>query len=65
MPITCDNIKVDFCLCDLTGVETSKKLAVVNTDFLFCYGKCIRRLFFFTLHESIFRLQNTIEFKMS
>ena len=35
----------NFCLNDLTGVKTFKKVAVVNTPFLFCYSECIRELF--------------------
>ena len=35
----------NFCLKDLTGVKTLKKVAIVNTPFLFCYSECIRGLF--------------------
>ena len=32
-------------LCDLTGVESLKKVAVVNTAFLFCCGECVMDCF--------------------
>ena len=36
------------CLSDLTGVETLKLVAVVNTTFLFCWGECVGALFLCT-----------------
>ena len=41
-------MKLDYCLCDLTGVETLKKAAAVNTAFLFCWSECALGLFLST-----------------
>ena len=51
-------MKRDYCLCDLTEVETLKKKAVVNTIFLFGCGECIRRLLLGTA-SNIFKLFKT------
>ena len=38
-------MKRDYCLCDLTGVDTLKQEAVVNMAFLFYWGECALGLF--------------------
>ena len=43
--VTCYRLKPE--LLSLRPYETLKQLAVVNTAFLSCYGKCVRVLFFY------------------
>ena len=59
--------KRNYSPCDLTGAETLRQAAVVNTVSLFRCGECVRGLFLciglnvnklFLSHESIFCLKN-------
>ena len=54
--------KCNYCLCDLTGVETLKlstMATLVETAFLFCWGECVRGL----LLGTAFKILNNLKRK--
>ena len=51
-----------YCLCDRTGVETLKQIAVVNAALLFCQGGRVRGLFLCTAFLKDLKRKQTFYF---